>query len=248
MTEFEEKRALAGSGPTTPCTFTRMVMKGKSLSRAEQYFRRFSGPSVESFAAQVSPRSESSMFDLLRLLLIPLIAAGAWLTSRRQPEVARVSARGWGMALAALLGASALSGLWGPNGEAAAWHRWPADALTMLIWLAAPWAAGVAAQSHFRQRPLNTTVQVAAFALVVVLVTLTSWTGYAGPSSAAAEGEIVPPEQLARFRTLHMLVLPGFIAFLLGQWIWYFRRRRASDLNTLPLLVPADDVSPDAAV
>jgi hypothetical protein len=225
-----------------------MVMKGKSLSRAEQDFRGFSGLSADGFAVQVSPQSEPSMFDLLRLLLIPLIAAGAWLTSQRQPEVARVSARGWGMALAALLGASALSGFWGPNGEAATWHRWPADALTMLIWLATPWAAGVAAQSHFRQRPLNTTVQIAAFALVLVLVTLTSLTGYAGPSSAAAEGEIVPPEQLARFQLLHRIVLPGFIACLLGQWIWYFRRRRASDLNTLPLLVPSEDVSPDAAV
>jgi hypothetical protein len=225
-----------------------MVMKGKSLSRAEKDFRIFFGPSAESFAARASLRSEPSMFDLLRLLLIPLIAAGAWLTSQRQPEVARVFARVLGMALSALLGASALSGFWGPNGEAAFWHRWPADALAILVWLATPWAAGVAAQSHFRERPRHTTIQLAAFVLLLVLVTLTSLTGYAGPSSAAAEGEIVPPEQLARFRTLHMVVLPGFIAILLGQWIWYFRRRRASDLNTLPLLVPAEDVSPDAAV
>lgn len=159
------------------------------------------------------------MTDIVRLLLFPAIAVGAWFVSRRHRGLARKSARTLAGLVAMVLLCVAVAG-WSLSGEATAvTHRWAGHALLIVVWLSVPFGVGVSLQRNFRQRPIVAIAQSLGFFALLGAVMLASFTGYLGPTRTA----YVDGATYNRFKVLHLFVLPGIIAILTLGWCWAFR-------------------------
>ena len=161
------------------------------------------------------------MMDVIRLLLLPALAAIGWFASWHRPRVLHHVARGIGLAIAVLVVSLLVTGCLHGNAGLATAHRWIAHGLVIVIWTAAPFGVGMRSQQYLPQRYGLALAFLLTTAALLILGFLASMTGYLrmdmqGPFSADTE---------RRFRVLHCGVLPLLLLLADGAWTLLFPLR-----------------------
>jgi hypothetical protein len=164
------------------------------------------------------------MFELIRLLLLPAIAVGAWFLSRSRPELARSLSRGLCVVLLIVLAALAITGYLHPSETFASAHRWSGHSLVIIAWVGVPFGIGVGLQQHGHDPAVAAFLTLGLIALLGVVV-IASISGYSG----ATHVEGITEESLNRFKVLHLGFFPAIIAALLAGWLWLLRSRNDAD-------------------
>jgi hypothetical protein len=158
------------------------------------------------------------MTDVVRLLLLPVLALIGWFASWARPRVLHHVARGIGFAIAVLIVALLMTGSLHQNASLASAHRWIAHGLVIVIWTAAPFVVGVRSQQYLSQRYGLALAFLLTTAVLFIIAILSSMTGYLGPGTQGP----LDADTLRRFRALHYGVLPLLLLLTDAAWTLLF--------------------------
>lgn len=158
------------------------------------------------------------MTDVVRLLLLPVLALIGWFASWARPRVLHHLARGFGLAIAVLIVALLVTGSLHQNASLASAHRWIAHGLVIVIWTAAPFVVGVRSRQYLPQRYGLALAFLLTTAVLSILAFLSSMTGYLGPGMQGP----LDAGTLSRFRVLHYGVLPLLLLLTDAAWTLLF--------------------------
>jgi quinol-cytochrome oxidoreductase complex cytochrome b subunit len=117
----------------------------------------------------------------------------------------------------------AITGLLPPEPYSGEIHRWGAHGMIVFAWLALPLAIGLRYVCG-----LGSWKFIATLAFLFLVLLLSSFTGYLGPTTASEHGQQLGEETHNRFIVLHMCVLPAVLFLLGGIWFWLTWRREFS--------------------
>jgi hypothetical protein len=150
------------------------------------------------------------MIDLLKILLLPLLAALGWWIKATLPRIGGLLNLG---AASVVLALWLLDSLLGIFAGTAGLHRLLAHAALIAIWIAVPLALGLFLQDAVATGDSTSGMGAIVSFLALPFSLLTAATGYLGPTHAATTTHPI------RFGVLHLLVGPGLSTALMIAWL-----------------------------
>jgi hypothetical protein len=154
------------------------------------------------------------MMDLLKVLLLPVLAALGWWIQLKTDRLAGRLSRWAATGILSLWLLDALTGIFSGTLPL---HRALSHGAVVAAWIAAPIAAGIFLQKALDTGDTPSGLGAIASALVIPTVLFTATTGFLGPTRAATT------QHSFRFVFLHILLAPALVTALLIAWLFLAR-------------------------